>query len=271
MPLSPPHPNSRERIILYGSFGAGKTSAVLCIAALALKTSSDATFYWLDSDHGLDDMLMGERFQQLHPDNGGNLRPIYLETAENGVARMTEWEEALGKVKVDACQGDWVVVDTISQLRATGADWYVADRFDRTMAAQLDERDKQIRAKTDRKASWDLYTDVDYRIVNPKVAELEKPLTLNSPAHVVYIAREKQIDMSREQDPRVKRDFGQYGYRPDMDMNLPYRCRTTLRLTRISESWEMTTVKDREREQMVSKPFTNFAIQFLCQVAGWRM
>src|SRR3974390_1833081 len=99
--LHPPG-RRRERILLYGASGSGKSTAWLTVAEWIHKTKSDAIVYAIDTDRTWDDM---EPY-------AGHLDKLV--TAYPG----TTWDQirdAIRRLSGLGAEDDWLVVDMASR------------------------------------------------------------------------------------------------------------------------------------------------------------
>ncbi|MCL6558021.1 MAG: hypothetical protein K6U74_04315, partial [Firmicutes bacterium] len=95
-----PTKRTRERILLFGGPGVGKSRSWLTIAWRAQKSGSKARFYCLDTDCAIDRMI-DEGFSDLT-----NVEVL-------NVFEWTEYEEGLRKFLKAVTPEDWIVCDMI--------------------------------------------------------------------------------------------------------------------------------------------------------------
>lgn len=81
----------------------------------------------------------------------------------------------------------------------------------------------------------------------------------------------EQAAIDKNDDKEVKAAFGAYGVKPKGQKRLGHVPMTVLWLTKSRVgAWAMTTIKDRGRTEVEDEPLTNFAKDYLMEVAGWK-
>jgi hypothetical protein len=102
---------------------------------------------------------------------------------------------------------------------------------------------------------------------------------LRFPGHIFLCTPVRVFTASTEKDSYIKSTFGRYGLRPEGEKRIAHMPHSILLTAeevidqgRRSE-WKMTTIKDRETtlENMSGKIVRDFAVDYMIQVAGWRV
>jgi hypothetical protein len=92
------------------------------------------------------------------------------------------------------------------------------------------------------------------------------------PGHLVLTAEAEAPSKQFAKDATSEEDKAMvtYGYKPRAQKRFPYVPKTLLLLQKVGrDRFEMTTIKDMEREQLERAPFESFATDYLMEVAGW--
>lgn len=240
----------REKILVTGSFGSGKTTAWLQVARWAKQTGSDAKFFVIDTDDAVSSMVRADE----------GLDNIVLYDA-------FEWEEYVTAQKkilpVARPYHDWIVVDFMSTSWEAVQDWYVRQMFG-------DPAEFFMSVRKGESGGMDGWKDWQY--INRQYKAWAFPILFKSKAHLFLTA---QADTLKDTDSKeLRTDFGAHGVRPRGQKALSNQVHTVM-LTRTLKPREvfLTTVKERRkwRHVLEAKPLEDFAIDYLVQVAGWTL
>lgn len=250
--LRPPTDRTRERILAYGSSGAGKSRAALSVARRAASTGSDARFHVIDSDFAWDRML--------ETNDPGNI----------DVYPVFDWDEyraALAKIEGQVRPQDWVVVDMVGTAwEAVQTDFiskvHGMDEGDYYMAVrkELSDKAKNLGALS----GW-----LDWPVVNKHYKTWFNRLALRLPCHVFAISTSERVNT--DTDEKAVRDlFGPLGGKPGGQKHLPHAFHTVLLFGKSGGNWVFSTAKERgERPVFERAPISDFSMQYLFKV-GWR-
>lgn len=256
--LHPPSTRAFERILSMGGPGSGKTRQWMDIALRAHKTGSDARFRCLDTDFTVDRMLSGERFAGLHVDDGGNIEHTLVDSYD---------------VLMDGLKGyraitrpqDWLIVDMMSFVWPAVQGYYTAQVFGEELgsfflAAREAEKDREFEGWT------------DWKVINKLYQDFTGPL-YRLQGHLFATA---SIDKTGDKDDEaVKRMFGKFGVKPVGQKHSGHLFHTILwsfpESTKAGEEWHVTSVKDRERKMLVDQKWTDFSVDYLVRVGGWKL
>lgn len=257
----------RERILLFGVGGTGKSNAAMTIAE---KVSSN--LYVLDNDLSYDRLLWTE-YQSL-----GETGRMAIEDID-----VTEWQGYIDVIKewtVDSAQGpnsfehkgkrysdDWLVIDSATPTWDAVQSWYVEQVFGTDTAAHM----LKLRTSTKDHKEFNkaLANDMQWQIINKEYAKLIA-LLLRWPGHLLLTA--EQAAISEDEGKDVKAAFGPYGVKPKGNKRLGHLTSTVLWMTKQrSGQWFMTTVKDRGRGELIESPVDNFAADYLMAIGGWKL
>jgi hypothetical protein len=93
------------------------------------------------------------------------------------------------------------------------------------------------------------------------------------PGHLILTAEAEAPSRQFAQNAQSDEDKAMvtYGYKPRAQKRYPYIPKTLLLLQKTGRAeWQMTTIKDMEREQLERAPLEDFAEDYLMGVAGWQ-
>jgi hypothetical protein len=250
MPFKPLFP-VRERILNMGPAGAGKTSNFLHIARMCAVTGTGARFFLGDSDFTMDRMLPS--YPEIHP--YVELHPLY------------EWPDyvAFGKhVSAVATPDDWVCVDFISSAWKAVQDYYVGEVFKRDIGDYfLAARKKEVAGLE----GW-----VDWNVINALYQQWLMPLLFRTRGHLFCTAKSEPLSDSRRptEDKATRAMFLPFSIKPVGQKDLPFQFHTLLISDRdLQGNRLLTTVKDRERQEVRALPVIDFAVNYLTHVGRW--
>lgn len=251
MKIVSPH-RARERVMLYGGYGAGKTRAVLSIAAAC----PDSTFYITDTDNSYERMLDGPDFRHL---NNVNIQVVQQSDFE----AMAESLEENCKI---AGRDDFVVFDFFDTT------WDAVQEYwtDGIYGMEIDEYFMQVkknRAKQTEEVDRG-YVDVDWVTVKKIYARRIANPILNSKCHIIAVCGIKAVDAKRD-DADIRRDYSTFRGKPAGNKDAPKWFHSVLLLEAKADGWVASTIKDREREKLEGDYIENFAKDYLVDIAGW--
>jgi hypothetical protein len=248
--------NARERILVFGSGGSGKSRGVLDIA----RQATDAKFFALDNDDGLS-MLLEAQYQDVASSGRFEVVRAYDWTAY--IAEIRGWRE-YGKASKD----DWLIVDSMTQTWDDVKNWYSDEVVGDDLADWMLQLKKGSGSAKD--YSKALSDSMNYDIINRQYFKLYNEI-LRWPGHVYMTAEADAIDGEREKDALVKSVFATYGQKPKGQKKLPHIPQTVLYLTRsrVGEH-KFTCIKDRHGGEKEVVAWDDFASDYLLGHAGWR-
>lgn len=268
---------ARERVMVYGGIGAGKSRGFLDIAKRAL--GPDDTAYIIDIDNSWDRLLDSEYAAPLtvREEWRGGVRDTSAEDADGQlvVHHVRGWEQtraAIEKVWAAANRDDWICVDDATWMWSDVQSWYYTTTWGEELPEfLLAHRVKQIADKAKATQGQDAQL-IEWNYINPLwVRSVAEPF-VNTPCHLYVCAAAKEI----RTDGRVKKEvsdlFGGVGYSPGTQWRLGGQMQTVLFLecTRTGR-YKMTTIKDRERERVDSVEWDNMFGDYLRKVGGWKV
>lgn len=254
-------PSRRERILLYGAPGTGKSWAWVSIAEWLEKTKSPGKVILHDTDIAWDAM-----------------RPVDGRL-DDRVIPMSLWEwgdykAAMSKAMTMAgseSKDDWLVVDLVDKA------WDAAQEgfFERAYGAEIDEfyvniahnnaksgPKNQLSAGGEYGANW----NVIKKMYQSYITGL-----LRWPGHVLCCAAAAQVHTEgvMADSDVTRREFGGFGWKPAGEKNLPHLFHTVLLCQRGRDNWTMSVAKDRNREVKKGIEVDSFVTSYLFP-NGWR-
>lgn len=260
-----PPPNfPPERMLIFGGEGTGKTNAVLQIA----RKCPDAQFYVIDTDYSASyqRMLITEFTDVLER---GNVH-IHVTGPDDWEAMM----DAAREVRGAAVAGDWIIADSMSPTWDAVQGWFTERVHGDTIEDYLLEvRIKKQKAADKPEGSLDKSLEVfdgwmDWSVINPTYARLYK-LLLSHPANLILTAEGTPV--SDKDKGAMKQVYGVLGLKPRGQKRLGFLTHTVLMTSKTrSGEYELTTIKDRGRDELDGVELVDFVKDYLANVAGWK-
>lgn len=257
---------SRERILLMGGTGTGKS-----FAALSIAKRINGCMYVLDNDNAYDRMLETD-FTEL-----GNVFVYPTWDWESTVKAATE-------SIVDIRRDDWLVVDILSPTWPMVQDWFSENVYGDDLATYMLRarqavevtntaiREKRAKGgKVDEKETRNLQPFdgfMDWSVINPQYQKFMAKLR-NCPAHVLCTAEVDAVDSKRDSSDVL--DLYPLGVKPRGQKRTGHAFSTILLMSkRKAGVFEMTTVKDRGRKELDHDAVGDFGVNYLMRTAGWK-
>jgi hypothetical protein len=253
MPLHSPF-SAQERILIYGPAGSGKTTAWLDIAKWSARTKSDARFYVLDTDFAVDRMVAS--YPEIHPN-------IVIQTGY-------DWNDYMAfqrNVLANARPHDWVIVDFVGTAWEAVQQHYIEEVFNKDIGDYF----LYVRKASNEKGleGW-----TDWSVINGLYRQWFNPLIFKSRANVLCTAKATPLSSDRNptEDTTTRQTFLRYGVKPQGQKDLQYPFHTLLITGRDAKGTRtISTVKDREREEVSGLAVASFTLDYLKNIAGWEM
>lgn len=257
MPLSQLYPVP-ERILVFGPAGSAKSTGWLNIAKFCALSGSNAQFYVLNTDDAIPRMMINYPSIQdrVHLTQGYDW-PDFVTFGKN-VAKL-------------ARPHDWVVVDFIGDAWPAVTEDFVQQVHGKDVGDYF-----LWQRKADEKAldGWKDYGGV----INPRYFGWIKPLVFKGRYNLYATAKGDALSSDKKptESSAVRNLFLPYGVKPVGQKELPFQFHTVLlagktQMAGKPAQYTLTTVKDRERSELVGQVVSNFAIDYLINVAGWQM
>lgn len=261
---------TREKILAIGAAGAGKSFAWLSTA----KRYPDHRFFAIDTDDSVPRMLSGERFQGLAEVDGGNV--VYLPARD--------WEglqEATAAAVEQAVEGDWIIVDRISLPWDWIQAWFGKEIYGQDPADYVMMRRQELADKgRDRPALVGEFGQGDWVVMKKVYFAWLHSLVYLTSAHLFAATTPKRISDRGTGDAVLDELFGAFGMMPAGEKTMSHifhsifvmvhRARTGAHIengVEVPGCWEITTVRDRERDSFDTKKLRDFGLEYVRKVA----
>lgn len=248
---------SRERILNFGPAGSGKSHAVLTIA----RRCPTSMFYVLDNDNAYP-RLLDTDFVDVRARGNVQVQPVW------------EWDDSLAyfeKVSRGCRPDDWVVFDIFGDTWKQVQDWYAMQVHGQDLGDYFLQVRKGLADGEKTLGGFSGFTD--WAVVNPQFNKLVKAL-LRCNGHLYCTAAIDKMVVGDDTDA-ANRALYTNGYKPVGQKHIGHKFQTLLMSGKGRGSggsnWTLTTVKDRGRVEVDRMPWTDFAVEYLVNVAGWRV
>lgn len=276
MPLVPAR---RERVMVFGSWGAGKSYAHLTIARLYQRRGMPNRFFILDTEDAIEAML--SEFEDL---NNIDVFPLPQ------VVGYPEYKRVVDEVISKAGAGDWVVIDSLTPFWFVCQEHYSNEVYKMDLDEYLLEMRKQkeglkelrgdelkdARKKVDQKAYGGFGGYEDWQYIKKMHHGLIMPLIHGDKGraatwHVFATAYETKMQKEDQETKENLDAFKIFGKRPEGEKHNPHHFHTIQRFSERGGERFMTTAmgKDRGRDKQDDVRFTDWAYQYLVRVAKW--
>ena len=287
-----PTKRAKERILIYGGGGTGKTYDALTVAHRTL--GSGQTLWVLDTDNSVTTLLeeidtfagLGIAFDG-HNVGGSRVQWEHDDTfpVEDGgkvcIYHATTWDEAcagLAEIVDQAGPQDWVLIDSVSQLWTWVQEWFVKKTHGEDMAEWLvDWRIEQLKdGKAGNQEAQALLADGAWTFINAQWKKHVTELCLNPPCHLFITAEAKTLRSDGKDQKAVRVMYDAIGAKPEGQWALGHKMKTVLfkdKTRGANPVRRTTTVKDwgREDRMLDEDEIADFAMGYLKNVAGWRL
>jgi hypothetical protein len=283
MPLHPPG-NYGERLLVYGGQSAGKTTAWMSIADLALKTKSDAHFHVIDNDNATARLITNPR---------GSYHHLTANTTIHRPQSIDDYEPITEQILNDAQDDDWIIPDMLSNVWEGMPDWWHQNVFGESSWDYWVSTRKMIVEAAEKneghERSFGGDSGVDWQYIGKVYRGWEKKITVNAPCHVFATSSEAEIqaryDKTGEQAAMYEIASR---FAPKTEKGAVHRFHTILRFSRKVSGQgrnktftrKMTMVKDRDREEIWEEKAgpgmtielgdpAKFGFDYLVKIADW--
>lgn len=252
---------ARERILLIGQWGAGKSNAWCTVASWMRRTKSPAKMYVVDTDHAADRLseAYGEAFW------------------ENVIAEdVWDYKEILAALKkfhaLKPSRDDILVVDLIDKLWAWTQDHYIEEAFGKNASTFYMEFKK---AGTDGNAlSAEAAYGANWQIINSHYAEL-MTLIQRWPGHVIACSPAETVQAPNSagkggDSKEIREAFERAGFKPAGQKGLGFQFFTVILLSPFGKAWKFQTIKDLNRG-LNNGEMKDFVMDYLVKIGGWEL
>jgi hypothetical protein len=241
----------RERILLMGGWGVGKSTAAVKVAERA-----DGKMFVIDTTYEGDRNFQG------------------MDGVE--VNRVEDWDaylDTVRRVRGVGSDNDWLVVDRIDPV------WDMAQAGFSEKAFGKEIGDWFVEFKADGKSGHPFAGEygVNWAVIKRMYASFMTEV-MRWPGHVIVTAKAEPVQQpSRDgsyagDSAELRGVFGKFGVRPAGEKNLGFMFHTVLLLNEVRQGeWTYTTIRDRNREQVEGRQMKNFVTSYLVPIANWKI
>lgn len=231
----------RERIMLYGGTGSGKSYAWLTLA----RHYKDNKFYCIDTDEAIARMKRYE-FKDL--------TNIELFTSKD----WKTCESSLYTIQQVIKPTDWLIIDMLDTCWDYVQSHFVREVFNKKIDDYFVEARKNTGSaakKLEALKGW-----VDWVVINKIYQDFINNIMFNMTCNVLVTAKASKL--GNDEDNDTLDIFSIVGFKPDGEKRNPYRVHTVIYLSHIFDGYHITTVKDRGRKAFDNDMLNNFAEQY---------
>lgn len=263
----------RERILLYGPAGGGKSTAWLDVAEWSHKTKATIRMPVLDTDKAWDDMAPYDD---------------HLDKIVEPFA-CPDWDSIRSSIRKIEAGGyepdDILVVDMAHRIWDRAQEGF----FEQVFGKEIDEF--FVMAQRDRQKAISGEYGTNWQAINKMYAAFSKLIMNSFPGHVIVCTSGARIwqddkgSITHEGDRKLVvtyPDFAKIGYRPQGQKDLPHAFRTILFLQDSPAGWRWSTAKERNppgssegdpgyRAYYAGEQMKSFTKNYLIKVAGWKL
>jgi phage terminase small subunit len=241
----------RERILVFGPAGAGKSRAWLSIA----RHFPSKQFYCIDSDDSIERMLMDEEF-----DGMTNVH-VYNTTG------WRESEQHLATIQGIIRPDDWIVADMLCSQWDFVQNFFVEQIFGKQKDEYFLEVRKTLKpgaSKMETLKGW-----IDWNVINALYQDWINSICYRMKSNVFLAA--KGVSLGDKDEKEVVDLLSHIGIKPEGEKRNMFRVHTVLMLRRDKDNWIMSTVKDRARRYVERLQVRDFALQYGMAIAKWEI
>lgn len=232
---------SRERILLYGGTGSGKSYAWLTLT----KYYKDSKFYCIDTDEAIARM---KRYEFKDSNN------IELYTSRD----WKTCKSSLFTIQQVIKSNDWLIIDMLDTCWDYVQSYFVEEVFNKRIDDYFIEARKSAAPGTKKLEA--LKGWVDWVVINKIYQDFINSVMYNMQCNVLVTAKASKLETTDESD--TQDIFSIVGFKPDGEKRNAYRVHTVLYLNHTFDGYHITTIKDRGRKVFDNELLKNFAEQY---------
>jgi len=266
VPLHPPT-QRRERILIIGFSGGGKSTCWLNVARWLAKTRSDSKMWVVDTDR---------TWEAMRPLDGSLDKTVVAYDVED----YPGMKKAVNDIRDVASNEDFLVYDMIDTLWTESQNYF----FEEAFAKDFEEFLVNARRTGDTiggeyGVNWNAINKL-YAGVNDRVRRFPGHVIACTPGEVVREAGKS--GKGGEQDPQIVREFGRYKVKPAGQKKLRHDYHSILLCQDTPGGYTLSTLKERNppgsvegdgqhRVSLESVKTGEFTMTYLVKVAGWKL
>ena len=272
----------QERILLAGGAGTGKTYGWLTIA----RYFSNSKFYVIDPDDGVRRVWYSE-FPEVNNIEyyvtpkwyGKNYetcknRPVAVPIKGRQNCYQSGVADAWKLIKPKLKENDWVIIEHLGTLWDMVQSGFASEIFRENVGEYFLETRKNLKPGDRTLDAFKGWTDW------PTINKMHNddfiiPVCFENPAHVLMTSSISISTSGDKEDIEVKQFYGDTKIRIEGQKRNPFRAQTILLLTRQNRKppkYMMETfVKDRGRQWIDTREWSDMALDYLLDVGGWEL
>lgn len=245
----------RERIMVYGNAGTGKTNNWVSIAGQYPK----APVYILDTDDSAERVLEGE-----------DMPNVYIHSADSWEDFDKGTDDFLKKINLRLAKSPpkrredapWLVVDMADHTWDMVQNYFTEQVFNKDIGEFFLQARKSLRGgQLQPLEGW-----TDWQVINKIFQGRWRSITTSGSDFHVYLTSGAKKSDSIEGRTLYK---ATKSYMPNGEKRMPHRVHTLLYAAADKEGWFVTAAKDRKRELVDDLRIHNFAVNYLVRHAEW--
>lgn len=266
--ITPPSQRFRERLHIFGGAGVGKSSVTLNIARYMPTTQ----FHVIDMDYSFSyERLLATEYSDV--DEQGNVHIYECEadwevfaTLFDGLINQEIMTDTAGNELVADPREDWVTLDPVTLTWDMVQAWMI----ETTQGADVADYMTRLRADSDnlKEYSASLAEGMSWPVVNKQYMQKFYKRYHKWRGHSILVSEAQEI--GKQDTDELKSTYGFVGFRPKGQKTIPHVAATNLFFDHPNtNTWRMTSIKDRGRTPIEKRKFDEFALDYLVEVAGW--
>lgn len=268
MPFELKNPlRSKERILIFGHEGTGKSTDFLHIAAAI----PGQNFYVVDNDNAYDRLV--DTFQQEHDVQLSNVFIAGQDFAQDQDPYSWDgFKNSLSEAMRLMDGEDWLSVDMLSKAWDNVQEWFIESIFqedidDYFLKVRM-EKERMKSADKSKKSLGALEGWMDWPVINQTYHKRVSTPLLRCPGHLFCVSEAQKL--SDDDDKGIKELYGPIGARPKGQKRSGHIMQTVIMQGRKrGGEFTLTGVKDRGRGLWNGEVMENFALDYLVNTAGW--
>lgn len=250
--------HSRERILIFGKEGSGKTNAWLSIA----QSYPEIPFFVVDTDDSVQRMLETD-FPELR-----NINTTIAQTWEEFDAAVVEFHSRI-QSHVEAHPPrrredyPWLIIDFADATWDMAQNYFTEQVFNKGIDDYFLQARKAIKGKAATLQPLEGWTD--WQVINKIFQTRWNSMTKGGGPFHLYITA-KSVAVSGLENKSLYKTLKAM---PGGEKRMAHRVHTVLMSTVDNQGWYISSAKDRGRQLIEDRRIVNFSVSYLTKIAGW--
>lgn len=269
MPFELKNPlRSKERILVYGHEGTGKSTDFLHIAA-AIPTQ---LFYVVDNDNAYDRLV-----DTFNMENEVQLANVLIAGQDFAIGEdpysWDGYKNSIAEAQRLMEPDDWMSVDMLSKGWDAVQEWFIESIFqedidDYFLRIRMEKERLKVKEDKAKKSLGAFEGWMDWPVINQTYHKRVSTPLLKTPGHLFCVAEAQKL--GDDDDRGIKELYGPIGARPKGQKRSGHIMQTVIMQGRKrGGDFTLTGVKDRGRGLWDGEVMENFAMDYLVNTAGW--